>query len=88
MGASNVLHNMARRLFMGVLLCVAGCSYGPPQPVRSASHDLSPSLLSSPSLDVARLAKTDDCADCHADVASHWMHSAHAYASFDTPGTA
>ncbi len=34
---------------------------------------------------MTRLAKTDDCADCHSDVASHWMHSAHAYASFDNP---
>ena len=41
--------------------------------------------MSAPSLDVARLAKTDDCADCHSDVASHWTHSAHAYASFDNP---
>ena len=41
--------------------------------------------MSAPPLDVSRLAKTDDCADCHADVASHWMHSAHAYASFDNP---
>ena len=85
MGASHVLHDMARRLFMVVLLCVAGCSYGPPQPVRSPGHDLSPSLLRARSLDVSRLAKTDDCADCHADIASHWAHSAHAYASFDNP---
>ena len=77
---------MARWLFMGVVLfCVAGCSYGAPQPLHSTGQDLSPSLMSAPSLDVSRLAKTDDCADCHADVASHWMHSAHAYASFDNP---
>ncbi len=85
MGASDVLHNMTRWLFMGVLLCVAGCSYGPPQPVRSSGHALNPSLMIAPALDVSRLAKTGDCADCHADVASHWMHSAHAYASFDNP---
>lgn len=41
--------------------------------------------MDAPRLDLKRLAKTDDCADCHADVASHWMHSAHAYASFDNP---
>lgn len=41
--------------------------------------------MMAPALDVTRLAKTDDCADCHSDVASHWMHSAHAYASFDNP---
>jgi tetratricopeptide (TPR) repeat protein len=41
--------------------------------------------MMAPALDVSRLAKTEDCADCHADVASHWMHSAHAYASFDNP---
>jgi hypothetical protein len=77
--------NMTRRLFMGMLLWVAGCSYGAPQPVRSTGLDLSPSLMGAPVLDVSRLAKTDDCADCHSDVASHWMHSAHAYASFDNP---
>ena len=77
---------MARWLLMGVVLfCVAGCSYGAPQPLHSTGQDLSPSLMSAPSLDVSRLARTDDCADCHADVASHWMHSAHAYASFDNP---
>jgi hypothetical protein len=41
--------------------------------------------MNAPSLDLTRLAKIKDCADCHADVASHWMHSAHAYASFDNP---
>jgi tetratricopeptide (TPR) repeat protein len=41
--------------------------------------------MAAPALDVSRVAKTDDCADCHADVASHWAHSAHAYASFDNP---
>ncbi len=76
---------MARWLFMGVLFSVLGCSSGAPQPVRSTGHDLRPSLLNAPSLDVSRLADTKDCADCHADVASHWMHSAHAYASFDNP---
>ena len=50
-----------------------------------AGQDLGPSLMSAPSLDIARLAKTDDCADCHSDVASQWTHSAHAYASFDNP---
>ncbi|MBW2377883.1 MAG: hypothetical protein JRF55_18240 [Deltaproteobacteria bacterium] len=76
---------MARWLFIGVLFSAVGCSYGAPEPVRSTGHDLSPSLMSAPSLDVSRFAKTDDCADCHPDVASHWMHSAHAYASFDNP---
>jgi hypothetical protein len=76
---------MARWLFMGVLFSTVGCSYGAPEPVRSTGHDLSPSLMNAPSLEVSRFAKTDDCADCHPDVASHWMHSAHAYASFDNP---
>jgi tetratricopeptide (TPR) repeat protein len=76
---------MARWLFMGVLFSVMGCSYGGPQRVHSTGHEFRPSLLNAPSLDVSRLARTDDCADCHADVASHWMHSAHAYASFDNP---
>ncbi|TNF59290.1 MAG: hypothetical protein EP303_08410, partial [Deltaproteobacteria bacterium] len=79
------MSNMTRRLFMGMVLWVAGCSYGAPQPVRSTGLDLTPSLMGAPVLDVSRLAKTDDCADCHSDVASHWMHSAHAYASFDNP---
>lgn len=76
---------MTRWLFIGVLFSVLGCSYGAPQPVRSTGHDLHPSLMNAPSLDLTRLADTKDCADCHADVASHWMHSAHAYASFDNP---
>jgi len=41
--------------------------------------------MRAPALDLRRLAKIDDCADCHSDVASHWMNSAHAYASFDNP---
>jgi hypothetical protein len=41
--------------------------------------------MSAPALEVSRLAKTSDCADCHSDVASHWTNSAHAYASFDNP---
>ncbi len=76
---------MARWLFIGLLSFAAGCSYGAPDPIRFAGQDLSPSLLEAPALDLSRLAKTKDCADCHADVASHWMHSAHAYASFDNP---
>ena len=76
---------MARWFFTGLLLGVVGCSYGGPEPVRSVSHDLAPSLLDAAPLDVSRLAKTDDCADCHADVASHWMNSVHANASFDNP---
>ncbi|MDH3199758.1 MAG: multiheme c-type cytochrome [Myxococcales bacterium] len=81
---------MARQLFMGAFfiawgLCAA-CS-GPPVPFGDAMQRVSsPSLLSAPStIDLERLAKTDDCAGCHSDVASHWMHSAHAYASFDNP---
>jgi len=81
MGASTVLDDMAHWFFMGALLGAMGCSYGAPEPVRFTGHDLSPSLMSAPSLDVSRLAKTDDCADCHADVASHWRQSAHANAS-------
>jgi len=76
---------MDRWLFMGVLFGLMGCSSGAPQPVQSTGDDLSPSLVHAPPLDVLRLAKTKDCASCHADVASHWMHSAHAYASFDNP---
>jgi tetratricopeptide (TPR) repeat protein len=41
--------------------------------------------MDAPALDLTRFATTEDCADCHSDVASHWMHSAHAYASFDNP---
>ncbi|MFW2386831.1 MAG: multiheme c-type cytochrome [Polyangiales bacterium] len=75
---------MTRWLCMSVFTWVAGCTYGP-EPLRSTGDDLSPSLMNVPALDVNRLAKTDDCADCHSDVASHWTHSAHAYASFDNP---
>ena len=74
---------MTRWLFTA-LIWVAGCSYAP-EPLRSTGQDLSPSLMSAPALDVIRLAKTDDCTDCHSDVASHWTNSAHAYASFDNP---
>jgi hypothetical protein len=76
---------MVRWLFIGLVLGAVGCSYGGPQPVRSVTHDLGPSLLDAAPLDVSRLAKTEDCADCHSDVASHWMYSAHANASFDNP---
>lgn len=81
---------MARRLLMGVLFVTCGlctaCSEGP-VPFGDAMRRVStPSLLSAPStIDLERFAKTEDCADCHTDVASHWMHSAHAYASFDNP---
>ena len=84
MGTSCVLHNMTHWLMMGLFVWIAGCTYVP-EPVHSEGNDLSPSLMRAPALDVARLAKTDDCADCHSDVASHWMNSAHAYASFDNP---
>ncbi len=75
---------------MGVALVVsvpyAACSEAPVpfgDPMQRVS---SPSLLSAPStIDLERFAKTEDCAGCHSDVASHWMHSAHAYASFDNP---
>jgi hypothetical protein len=76
---------MAHWLLTGLILCLAGCAIGAPEPFRSANHDLSPSLVRAPTLDVTRLAKTDDCGDCHSDIASQWMHSAHAYASFDNP---
>lgn len=81
---------MARQLLIGVLLfgcgLCAACSEAP-VPFGAATHRMSsPSFLSAPStIDLQRLAKTDDCATCHSDVASHWMHSAHAYASFDNP---
>ena len=81
---------MTRLRFMGVffvagVLCAA-CSESP-MPFGDAMQRVSsPSLLSAPStIDLERLAKTDDCAGCHSDVASHWTHSAHAYASFDNP---
>jgi len=76
---------MARWLILGFLVGAAGCSFGAPSPLRSTGSDLGPSLASAPSIDLGRLGKTDDCADCHADVASHWMNSVHAYASFDNP---
>lgn len=76
---------MARWVFLGLVLGAAGCSFSGPAPVRSSGGELRPSLTSAPVLDVSRLAKTDDCANCHADVAAHWVNSVHAYASFDNP---
>lgn len=76
---------MARWLHLAFLLGAAGCSSGGPAPVHSSGADLVPSLVEAPIVDVSRLAKTDDCTDCHADVASHWINSVHAYASFDNP---
>ena len=76
---------MARWVFLWLVLGAAGCSSSGPAPVRSSGGDLGPSLTSAPVLDVSRLAKTDDCANCHADVAAHWVNSVHAYASFDNP---
>ena len=76
---------MNRWLYIAALLGAAGCTVGGPEPVRSSGGDLHPSLMHAPALDVSRLATTEDCADCHADVASQWTHSAHAYASFDNP---
>lgn len=76
---------MARRLLFGFLLGVVGCTSGGGAPVHSSGTDLAPSLLTAPVVDVSRLARTDDCTQCHADVASHWMNSVHAYASFDNP---
>ena len=72
-------------LFVTCGLCAA-CSEAPVPFGVTTYRVSSPSLLSAPStIDLERLAKTDDCAGCHTDVASHWMHSAHAYASFDNP---
>ncbi|MFZ1865447.1 MAG: multiheme c-type cytochrome [Polyangiales bacterium] len=75
---------MARWLAIGVVLWMEGCSCGSDGP-QPAARTLFPSLMTAPPGDLKRLAKTADCADCHADVASHWMHSVHAYASFDNP---
>ncbi|NND29628.1 MAG: hypothetical protein HKN97_13650 [Myxococcales bacterium] len=74
---------MTRWLIMA-LIWIGGCSRAP-EPLRSTGQAASPSLLSAPALDLTRLATTDDCVDCHSDVASHWTNSAHAYASFDNP---
>lgn len=75
---------MMRFVFSLLLLGLAGCSIGR-EPIRSSGDDLYPALVEAPVLDVSRLAKTDDCLDCHRDVGQQWMHSAHAYASFDNP---
>ncbi len=76
---------MARWLIIWSLVGASGCSLAGPRPLRSSKQDLRPSLMNAPALDLSRFATTEDCADCHSDVASHWMHSAHAYASFDNP---
>lgn len=74
---------MTRWLLMASIW-IAGCSCAP-EPLRSKGQDLSPSHMSAGVLDITRIAKTDDCANCHSDLASHWANSAHAYASFDNP---
>jgi tetratricopeptide (TPR) repeat protein len=76
---------MARWLYATMLVTLAGCSVGGSESVLLAGVDLTPSLLEASEVDVQRLAKTDDCVSCHADVASHWESSIHAYASFDNP---
>lgn len=81
---------MAPRLLIRVLLVACGfcaaCSEAPVTFGAGTHRVSSPSLLTAPStIDPQRLANTEDCATCHTDVASHWMHSAHAYASFDNP---
>lgn len=80
---------MVRGIVLGLAMVsmgvVGGCSTTEGSTVRSTGDELHPSLLEAPSLDVTRLARTDDCAKCHDDVASHWTHSSHAYASFDNP---
>ncbi len=76
---------MVRWLVIMLGVELAGCAIGAPEPVHSSGGKLGPSLVEAPALDVSRLARTNDCTSCHADVASHWAHSAHAYASFDNP---
>lgn len=75
---------MARLVVLLLLFGLAGCRVAP-EPIRSTGGDLWPALVEAPTLDVSRLAKTDDCLECHRDVGSQWLHSAHAYASFDNP---
>ena len=79
---------MGASRWIGLWTCcglLVGCAQSP-MPFDGAKRVASPSLVSAPTtLDVARFAKTDDCATCHTDIASQWMHSAHAYASFDNP---
>jgi len=79
---------MARRSITSWLLgavVAVGCSPGPPEPQPLVRGDLEPSRLRTHGADLARLAKTEDCVSCHADVASHWESSIHRYASFDNP---
>lgn len=57
-----------------ILVAVSGCTSPAPSPEVVA-----------PRIALDRLAKTDDCTSCHADVASHWESSVHSYASFDNP---
>jgi len=85
MRGSHVSRHMARWLSLMTLLVLGGCSGGAPEPLRSSGLSLAPSLVEAVELDLGRLAKTDDCVSCHADVASHWASSVHAYASFDNP---
>jgi len=77
-----------RTLALLTICCgpASACSMSPTSFGDGTKRIFTPSSMVAPTtIDVARLAKVDDCASCHADVASHWMHSVHAYASFDNP---
>ena len=52
---------------------------------HAATGPLAPSMVHADAGFGSRLADVDSCATCHADVASQWRKSAHAFASFDNP---
>jgi tetratricopeptide (TPR) repeat protein len=74
-----------RRWPAALLLLSFGCSSGTPERPRFVGGNLEPSEVVAEDVDLRRLAKTDDCTGCHADVGTHWQSSVHAYASFDNP---
>ena len=84
---SDVQDRMASQVIVALwvvsALLTGGCSPKGPGPTQ---RDLSPSRVRDPhGIDVAGFATTEDCTSCHTDVGSHWLQSAHAYASFDNP---
>ena len=83
---SDVQDRMASQVIVALSVVGAlltGCN---PKGPRPTPRDLSPSRVRDPQgIDAARFATTEDCTSCHTDVGSHWLESAHAYASFDNP---
>ncbi|MEM7433703.1 MAG: multiheme c-type cytochrome [Myxococcota bacterium] len=87
---SRVYRKMSVRRWLTTLVLagasLGACAEGPVEVDNGHNRYSHPSFLGAPSTtDLARLATTEDCKTCHADVASQWAHSVHARSSFDNP---